>query len=102
MNLDWQQRAACLHPSTEAGEFDDALLDNRGRLNEEKARKVAARVCAGCPVRRECLALATELTANGYAPQALLWAGMWWPPAPSGHRNTPPPINLLDPEEVDA
>lgn len=90
--MNWQQRGLCAHPSVTPGDFDNNLVDSRGRVDLERAREVATGMCGRCPIRIECLTLALDLSADGYPPQGLLWAGIWWPAL---NAEDPTPLNLL-------
>ena len=101
MSTDWN-RAACLHPSVRPQ--DMSPVDGAGRLDEAKARRVAAALCGQCPIREACLNAALEARAqgprpSGYGPQELIQAGMWWPVE---RAKDPTPIDLFITDRVTA
>lgn len=84
----WRDRALCAHPSVAPQDFSP--VDTRGRLDEPKARSIAARLCRPCPVRDHCLAWAVD-----EQPQEIVAAGMWWPARPSRGDPTRHPLDLF-------
>lgn len=88
--MSWQQRAACAHPSVTPADFSP--VDSRGRVDLDRARAVATRVCGVCPVRAQCIAYGIELAANGHGPEEMVWGGVWFPAGNSADRT---PLNLL-------
>lgn len=90
MNTDWRG-APCLHPSVNR-RGDLSPVDTAGKLDEPRARRIAAKLCGRCPARRACLDSAQQLRDAGTPPQEIIWAGLWWPV--SNARDTTP-IDLL-------
>lgn len=78
-NLDYQYLGACNHPSVQPQDFSP--VDSRGRVDWDRARAIATRLCGGCPVRAQCLSHAVALAADNRGPQEMVWAGLWWPAA---------------------
>lgn len=74
---DWRG-APCLHPSVNR-RGDLSPTDGAGKLDEARARRVAAMLCGRCPVRAACLDQAIRLRDLGMPPQEIIWAGLWWP-----------------------
>lgn len=72
--MSWQERAAC------AGMPTDLFFTPEGSTGGSAAqvRRVAAAkaVCAGCPVRAECLAFALEHESGGVLYRAGVWGGL--------------------------
>lgn len=61
-SMDWQDRAAC------RGIANPGRFDRLGRLPDEfeiNGTKSALRVCAGCPVREDCLTFGMRSRSSG-------------------------------------
>jgi WhiB family redox-sensing transcriptional regulator len=58
MNLDWMRRAAC------KGQPDAIFFPDHEEDGEQFDYTTARHICAGCPVRAECLAYAVELNVR--------------------------------------
>ena len=71
--LDWQDRAACAHPAYDGLDWFPDRIQGRGPQGPYKRRvAVLVNICAGCPVRAECAAMALDepYWASG------VWAGV--------------------------
>ena len=70
---DWVDRAACANCKHPDDWFPEAGSRRHSRQAENSARP-AKRVCAGCPVRRQCLtaAVASENKSNAFG----IWGGL--------------------------
>jgi hypothetical protein len=53
--MNWRESARCAHPAVDPQWFADAIPDETGEQRTSRLQQ-AATVCAGCPVRDECLA----------------------------------------------
>ena len=85
---DWQQRAACTHPSVQPGDFTPPR-NSKNQPDLAAAARTANAICRGCPVRVDCLDHASVINA-----QDIVQGGFYWPATPY-RTTTPQPINLL-------